>query len=120
MSRPTDPVARGEQLVGLIDCGGCHTPKTTTALPKRVCCWPAHRCATILPKILRPTKKPVIGSWSEEEIATFLKTGKESNGEEVGGAMAQQIERRFSKLTDADVAAIAAYLKSIPAVVNAE
>lgn len=33
--------------------------------------------------------------------------------------MAQQVERRFSKLTEEDAAAIAAYLKSLPAVKNA-
>ncbi len=43
----------------------------------------------------------------------------EPNGEQIEGAMAQQIERRFSKLTEDDAAAIAAFLKTIPAVSNA-
>ena len=68
---------------------------------------------------ITPDEETGIGSWTEEEIAHFLMTGMYPDGSKVEGAMAQQIERRFSKLTEGDSAAIAAFLKSIPAVVNA-
>ncbi len=68
---------------------------------------------------LTPDEETGIGSWAEDEIAHFLMTGMYPDGSQVEGAMAQQIERRFSTLTEGDAAAIAAYLKSIPAVVNA-
>lgn len=67
---------------------------------------------------ITPDEETGIGSWTEEEIATFMQTGAEPDGGEAEGAMASQIENRFHLLTDADAAAIAAYLKSIPAVSN--
>jgi len=68
---------------------------------------------------LTPDEETGLGSWTEEQIATLMRTGVEPDGKQIEGAMAQQIERRFSKLTEEDAAAIAAYLKSLPAVKNA-
>ncbi|MEZ4707618.1 MAG: c-type cytochrome [Caldilineaceae bacterium] len=116
---PTDPVARGQQLVGLIDCGGCHTPKNEDGTPVEGMLLAGAPIRDEFAHNITPDVETGIGSWSEAEIASFLHTGTEPSGEQMEGAMAQQIERRFSKLTDADAAAIAAYLKSIPAVVNA-
>jgi hypothetical protein len=47
-----------------------------------------------------------------------MRTGELADGSQIVGTMATQIERYFSKLTEEDAAAIAAYLKSIPPVSN--
>jgi len=111
---PSDPVARGEQLVAIANCGGCHTPGDTEDMVLA-----GNMLREEFASNLTPDEATGLGSWSEEEIATFLQTGTHADGTQVEGAMAQQIERRFSVLTDGDSAAIAAYLKSIPAVENA-
>ena len=116
---PTEPVARGEQLVVLAACGGCHTPKNEDGSAMADMLLAGAPLRDEFASNLTPDEETGIGSWSEEEIATFLHTGTYPDGSQVEGAMAQQIERRFSTLTDDDAAAIAAYLKSIPAVVNA-
>ena len=116
---PTEPVARGEQLVGLINCGGCHTPKNEDGSAQDGMLLAGAPLREEFASNITPDEETGIGGWSEEEIATFLKTGTLPDGSQIEGAMAQQIERRFSTLTDADASAIAAYLKSIPAVVNA-
>ena len=116
---PTEPVARGAQLVTITNCGGCHTPKNDDGSPMADMLLAGSPLREEYASNLTPDEATGIGSWSEEEIANFLQTGTYPDGSAVEGAMAQQIERRFSTLTDGDAAAIAAYLKSIPAVENA-
>ncbi len=53
--------------------------------------------------------------WSEKDIAYFLKTGELPDGDTAGGSMARVI-RNTALLSDADRAAMAAYLKSLPPV----
>lgn len=116
---PSDPVARGQQLVALANCSGCHTPKNEDGSPKADMLLAGSPLREEFASNLTPDEETGIGSWTEAEIAHFLLMGMYPDGSQVEGAMAQQIERRFSKLTEGDAAAIAAYLKSIPAVVNA-
>ncbi|MFN8445114.1 MAG: cytochrome c [Caldilineaceae bacterium] len=116
---PTEPVARGEYLVKLANCGGCHTPKDDKGAPMADMMLAGSPLRDEFAANLTPDAETGLGSWTAEQIATFLRTGTEPDGKQVEGAMAQQIERRFSKLTEGDAAAIAAYLQSIPAVKNA-
>ncbi len=56
-------------------------------------------------------------SWSEADIAEYLKSGFTPEFDTAGGEMVAVI-KNTSQLTDADRAAIAAYLKAIPAIAN--
>ena len=67
---------------------------------------------------ITPDDATGIGTLSEEEIATFLRTGELSDGSKVAGTMGTQIERYFSQLSEDDALAIAAYLKSLPPIEN--
>jgi len=117
---PTDPVARGHEVVAIANCGGCHTPKNADGSMNNtdMMLAGAPLRGDEMAANITPDPETGIGKWTEDEIATFMRTGKLSDGSQVKGAMAQQIDRRFSKLTEADAKAIAAYLKSIPAVKN--
>ena len=64
---------------------------------------------------ITPDLKHGIGKWSEDDILYLLKEGGTPDGDFVGGAMAE-IVRNTARLTDGDRRAIAAYLKSLPAV----
>ncbi len=58
-----------------------------------------------------------IGAWKDEEVATYLKTGT-APGNRAGvaaGPMRQTIEESLSKLTDSDINAMVAYLRTVPA-----
>ena len=57
--------------------------------------------------------KDGIGDWSESDIVFFLKTGFYPDGDVAGGAMAEVIDDGTSQLSDADRAAIAAYLRDL-------
>jgi mono/diheme cytochrome c family protein len=112
---PTDPVARGEYLVKLARCSGCHTPNNEDGSPNM----DLYLAGAPLDEDevawnITPDDETGIGTIPEEEIATFLRTGMLADGSQIVGTMATQIERYFSKLTVEDSLAIAAYLKSIP------
>lgn len=57
-------------------------------------------------------------TWSESDIAEFLKSGFTPEFDTAGGEMAEVV-RNTGQLSDADRAAIAAYLKIVPAIAPA-
>ena len=54
-----------------------------------------------------------LGSWSVDDIATYLKTGHNKTTAATG-LMAETISRSTSRMSDADLRAIAVYLKDRP------
>jgi mono/diheme cytochrome c family protein len=116
---PTDPVARGEYLVQLARCGDCHTPHNEDGTQNTEMFLAGNRInEDEVAWNITPDEATGIGTLSEEEIATFLRTGVLADGSKVAGTMATQIKDYFSKLTEGDAAAIAAYLKSLPPISN--
>lgn len=113
---PADPVARGAQLATIARCGACHTPNNEDGSPNMELMLAGATVQDSTSGNITPDEATGIGAWSEEEIANLMRTGTRPDGSAVEGAMAQQIERRFNILTEADALAIAAYLKSIPAI----
>ena len=59
-----------------------------------------------------------IGSWSDAELAQYLKTGRVAGKAQAGGGMAEAVSNSLSKLQDEDIAAIVAYLRTVPAVAD--
>ena len=114
----TEPVARGEVLVTVARCGSCHTPSNEDGTPNMDLYLAGAPVREEIASNITPDEATGIGAWSAEEIAALMLTGTRPDGSQVEGAMAQQIERRFSQLTEDDAAAIGAYLKTIPAVEN--
>src|SRR5260370_32438202 len=53
-------------------------------------------------------------SWSVDDIAEYLASGRNGKSH-AGGLMAEVVVNSTSKMSDADVRAIAVYLKDIPA-----
>lgn len=107
---------RGAYLAeGVVHCAECHTPRNRLGGLDRS----QHLAGTDkgpegepVPNIT-PHPETGIGKWSAEEIASYLKSGMDPSGDFAGALMAEVIERSTSKLTDADAAAIADYLKSL-------
>jgi mono/diheme cytochrome c family protein len=67
---------------------------------------------------ITPDPATGIGEWGEDDLAFALKIGMKPDGDSLGSLMAEVVENGTSKLSDADLAAMAAYLKSLPAVVH--
>jgi hypothetical protein len=116
---PTDPVERGAYLARLARCGDCHTPRNEDGSQNMEMLLAGNRInEDEVAWNITPDEATGIGSLSEEEIAHFLRTGMLADGSQVAGTMGTQIERYFSHLTEEDALAIAAFLKSIPAIEN--
>jgi len=113
---PSAELARGQYLVeGPGHCGECHTPRNAIGGmdPSR---WLAGGPAAAGDgKVPNITPGSDIGSWSEDEIAEFLKSGFTPEFDSAGGAMAEVV-RNLAELPDEDLQAIAAYLKAVPPV----
>ncbi|SMF20033.1 Cytochrome c, mono-and diheme variants [Xaviernesmea oryzae] len=103
---------RGAYIVqGPGHCGTCHSPKTFLGADKTdEALQGASLQGWYAPNI---TGNPHIGigSWNEDEIVQYLKTG--ANAHTIAsGPMAEAIQASTSLMTDEDLKAIATYLKS--------
>ena len=121
MDPNSNKLARGEYLTTVMGCGDCHTPGTFYGSPdfKRRFAgseigwggpWGVDYAAN-----LTPDAETGIGKWSEQDIVAALRTGMAPGGRVIQPPMPWQ---NMTRLTDEDAFAIAAYLKSIPAVTH--
>ena len=119
-----DPVvSRGAYLVeGLGHCGACHTPRALTMQEKALGAGDSSAFLSgsaplegWIAKNLRGDHKDGLGSWNEEQLVQFLKTGR-SDRSAVFGGMSDVIVHSMQYMSEADLTAIACYLKSLPAV----
>jgi mono/diheme cytochrome c family protein len=115
MADVTDPqVERGRYLVeALGHCGECHTPRNALGGLQRDL-W-LSGAANPSGEGRIPNITPGVLLWSATDIANYLKTGFTPEFDVAGGEMAEVV-RNTSQLTDDNRAAIAAYLKAVPAI----
>jgi mono/diheme cytochrome c family protein len=103
----------GQYLVeGPGHCGECHTPRDRFGGSDRAHWLAGGPDAEGKGKV--PALIPAKLAWSADEIAEYLKTGFTPDYDSVGGSMVE-VQANMAQLTDADRAAIAAYLKALPA-----
>ena len=111
---------RGAYLVqGLGHCGSCHTPRgvgfNEKALDESGDAWLTGAALDgWFASNLTGEHNTGLGRWSEADLAQFLKTGANQHASAFG-AMTDVINKSTQAMNDADVNAIAAYLKSLPA-----
>ena len=120
---PRDGLARGAYLAGGAGhCTECHTPRRFDFSPddaKFLAGGPGPQgsvAANITPHV-----QTGIGRWTEAQIARFLRTGVKPSGQEASSLMKTVIvgtSAGFKDLTEADAAAIARYLKTVPPIDN--
>lgn len=115
-----DQIGRGQYLVGIMDCGGCHTggalvgaPDPKLHLAGSDVGFGAPGLGVFYPPNLTSDQETGLGTWSEADIVKAIRTGERPDGRELAPMMPW---RSYAVLTDADAAAVAAYLKSLPPV----
>lgn len=115
-------VQRGAYLTrGIIACGNCHTPKDAEGKAIAgmelaggfVIEAPVFRA--VAPNIT-PDRETGIGAWTDQEIIDAIRNGRRPDGRLLGPPMAFEFYR---KMSDADVKAVVAYLRSVKPVRNA-
>jgi mono/diheme cytochrome c family protein len=105
---------RGAYLVtGPGHCGACHTPKNFLGGDKNSQELQGSPLQGWFAPNITNDNVTGLGTWSEDDIAQYLRTGH-NRITAATGPMAEEIEHASSKMTDADLKAIAVYLKSIP------
>jgi mono/diheme cytochrome c family protein len=110
----TGDLDRGRYLVeALGHCAECHTPRNALGGLDTARWMGGAPSPDGRGKI--PNISPAALEWSELDIAAYLKTGFTPDFDSAGGEMAEVVQN-MSNLSDADLAAIAAYLKAIPGV----
>jgi mono/diheme cytochrome c family protein len=106
---------RGRYLVeGAAHCGACHTPKNIFGADKRGQAYGGGQVAGMFAPRLDAAQRSGLKSWSVEDIAEYLQSGRNSHSN-AGRLMSEVVVNSTSKMSDADVRAIAVYLKDLPA-----
>lgn len=105
---------RGAYLVqGAGHCSTCHTPKNILGADDDGQYLQGGSLQGWLAPDITGSMHTGLGSWSNEQIVAYLKTG--ANDKTIAsGPMREAIENSTSKMDDADLEAIAEYLKSLP------
>jgi mono/diheme cytochrome c family protein len=113
---------RGKYLLSIIPCTDCHTPGTFLGKPDMSRYLGGSEVGFEVPGLgvfygpnLTPDKDTGLGTWTKEQIATSIRTGKRPDGRILAPPMPVAT---FKNLTQADALAIAAYLKTLPPIKN--
>jgi len=111
-----EQLSKGRYLADAADCTACHTADGGAPFAGGV---PLHTpFGTIHGTNITPDPDTGIGKWSVKDIANYLQDGVDPDGGFAGSLMAEVVKNSTGKLTAADRAAIAAYLKQIPPITN--
>ncbi len=105
---------RGALLVeGLGHCGACHTPMNLAGAPETS----RYLRGAVLNGWLAPdltgNPRTGLGRWSPADVATYLRAGRNAHSN-AAGPMGEVVAYQTSLMSDADLMAIATYLKSLP------
>ena len=106
---------RGAYLVtGLAHCGACHTPKNVAGADRTEGRYMAGEPlqAWYVPR-LDDDRRTGLGDWSVEEIVEYLRTGRNARSA-ASGPMAEVVQYSTALMTEADLRAMAVYLKALP------
>ena len=115
------PLERGKYLMNsIVACGNCHTPKGPNgkAIAGKELSGgdpidaPVFRA---MPGNITQDKETGIGNWTDDQIIDAIRNGKRPDGTIIGPPMPIPFYRGMS---DTDVRAIVAYLRTVPAVSN--
>lgn len=108
----TDPVARGAYLVRVLGhCGECHTPRNFLGGPNKDDMFAGARIPEGKVPNLTPTR---LKKWSDAELKEYLMSGTAPNGDVAVEPMSEVVTNTTSKLTEADLTAVIAFLRALP------
>ncbi|WP_249673170.1 cytochrome c [Pseudomonas abieticivorans] len=110
---------QGRYLVdALAHCGTCHTPRNLTMGMDTKKPFAGGDLGGFVAYNITPDKTAGIGSWTQNELVTYLQTGHVDGRASASGPMAEAIEHSLQYLPESDLAAIATYLQSVPAIAD--
>ena len=105
---------RGRYLVeGPGHCGACHTPKNAFGADRRTHDLGGGLVQDQFAPRLDAAERSGLKSWSVDDIVEYLQSGRNGRSH-AGGLMADVVRDSTSLMSDADIRAIATYLKDLP------
>jgi len=119
-SAQSDLVKRGDYLVnGILTCANCHSPKGPPAVVAGKdfsggLSWDELPFKVTAPNIT-PDKETGIGTWTDAEIKTLMRTGIRPNGVHIAMVMPTGF---YHIMTNLDLNAVVAYLRTLKPVRN--
>jgi mono/diheme cytochrome c family protein len=112
---------RGAYLASALGhCAECHTPRNWLGGLKTTMAYAGSADGPegeLAPNIT-PDEATGIGTWSVVDIVWFLQTGFKPDGDDAQGLMSVIIDNGSKHLPEADLRAIAVYLRSLPPIHN--
>jgi mono/diheme cytochrome c family protein len=112
----TEQWNRGAYLVeGLGHCSACHSPRNILGGIEKGEQFTGARVDHWFALNLTSNLRTGIGAWSDLDMIDYLRKGAAKRESTALGPMAEVVHNSLSYLTDADILAIAIYLKSLPA-----
>jgi len=106
---------RGAYLVeGLGHCSACHSPRNALGGIETDRAYTGATVDGWFALNLTSNLHTGLGDWTAAEIATYLKTGAYKGRTTTLGPMAEVVRNSLAYVSDADLAAMGEYLKSIP------
>lgn len=112
---------RGAYLAeAMAHCGECHTPRSLfQALDNRrkfagttQAGWRAYN--------ITADKRSGVGAFSDADLSEYLATGHAGNHGTAAGPMGEAVDKSLSQLAPGDIAAMVAYLRSVPPIDTAD
>jgi mono/diheme cytochrome c family protein len=116
---PEQKIARGRVISFSSGCQDCHTPGTFYGAPDTTRMLSGSELGwegpwgVSFPRNLTPDMETGIGSWTEDDIVTAIRTGIRPDHTALLPPMPWP---SFARMSDEDAHALAAFLKSLPAV----
>lgn len=106
---------RGAYLVkGLAHCSACHSPRNALMAEDRSLDLAGASIGGWLAPNITSDANSGVGTWSEQELADYLRTGHALDKAQAAGPMAEVVDNSLRHLSEADLYAMAVYLKSVP------
>lgn len=106
---------RGAYLIeGLGHCSACHSPRNVLGAIEKNRAFTGATIDGWFALNLTENLNTGLGEWEPAQIVAYLKTGAAKGQSTTLGPMAEVVHNSLSHLTDADLQAMATYLKSLP------
>jgi mono/diheme cytochrome c family protein len=108
---------RGAYLVEAAGhCGECHTPRNLMQAMNTRQKFAGGQAEGWNAYNITPDRVSGIGSWSAQDLVDYLAKGHALGRGTASGPMREAVELSLSKLTPGDIAAMATYVRSVPAI----
>ena len=113
LAQATPEVQRGAYIArALAHCGECHTPRNLLGGPKNVQWFAGAKLPEGWAPNLTPTR---LKKWSDADLKSYFQTGMTPDSDVAAEPMNEVVTNTTSQLNPADMAALIAYLRTLPA-----